>query len=389
MDALDRYIFKTCFQSFLIILVSLTGVIWVTQILRQVDLITSQGQTILVFLSITSLIIPSLMLILAPIAMLIAVLNTLVKLNNDSELVVFSAAGVSAGRLFRPFILLAAVVSALVLFIGAYLSPRLQRELVRQVSHVRADLVGNIIRPGTFSSIENGLTFHIREKRNDSEFSGILIDDFRNKDQRITVIAEQGYIVQDGRGTFLVMKDGWVHRRRSKDRDPTFVQFDRYPFDLSPYTVGGKVTYGLRERYLWDLAFPDPNDPLLKSAPGQFRAELHDRLIAPLYPFAFVVIAFAFLCIPRTTRQGGVLAIIVVCVSVFGLRLFGFACTAVGQSVPEMLILPYPVVVAATAAGLYGIYRLGGIDVSTRVDVTKLQNRLLGTFGRLARATPR
>jgi len=389
MDSLDKYIFRTCFQSFLVILVSLTGVIWVTQILRQVDLITSQGQTVLVFLSITSLIIPSLMLILAPIAMLIAVLNTLVKLNNDSELVVISAAGVSAGRLFRPFLLLAAVVAVLVLFIGAFLSPRLQRELVRQISRVRADLVGNIIRPGTFTSIEPGLTFHIREKRNDSQFSGILIDDFRNKDQRITVIAEHGYIVQDGRGTFLVMTDGWVHRLRSKDRDPTFVQFDRYPFDLSPYTVAGLVTYGLRERYLWELAFPDPKDPLLKSAPGQFRAELHDRLIAPLYPFAFVVIAFALLCIPRTTRQGGVLAVIVVAVGVFGLRLFGFACTAIGQSTPAVLFLVYPVVVLTTAAGLFVIYQRGGLDVSSRIDVTKLQNRLLGTVGRLARLAPR
>lgn len=389
MDSLDKYIFKTSLQSFLIILISLTGVIWVTQILRQVDLITSQGQTVLVFLSITSLIIPSLMLILAPIAMLIAVLNTLVKLNNDSELVVISAAGVSAGRLFRPFVLLAAVVSVLVLFIGAFLSPRLQRELVRQVSRVRADMVGNIVRPGTFTSIENGLTFHIREKRSDSQFSGILIDDFRNKDARITVIAEHGYIVQDGRGTFLVMTDGWVHRRRSKDRDPTFVQFDRYPFDLSPYTVAGLVTYGLRERYLWELAFPDPKDPLLKSAPGQFRAEFHDRLFAPLYPFAFVVIAFAFLCIPRTTRQGGALSVIVVCVGVFGLRLFGFAGTAIGQSEPAALFLIYPVIGLATAAGLYVIYRRGGLDISSRIDVTKLQNRLLGTVGRLTRPAPR
>lgn len=389
MDALDRYILRTSFQSFLIILVSLTGVIWVTQILRQVDLITSQGQTILAFLSITSLIIPGLLLILAPIAMLIAVLNTLVKLNNDSELVVISAAGVSAGRLFRPFVLLAALVSVLVLFIGAYLSPRLQRELVRQISRVRADLVGNIIRPGTFSSIEKGLTFHVREKRSDSQFAGILIDDFRNTDSRVTVIAEQGYIVQDGRGTFLVMNNGWVHRRRSNDRDPTFVQFDRYPFDLSPYTVAGRVTYGLRERYLWDLAFPDKNDPLLKSAPGRFRAEFHERLVAPLYPFAFVVIAFALLCIPRTTRQGGVLSVIAAALGAFVLRLFGFACSAIGQSTPAALFLVYPAIVLTTAAGLFVIYRRGGLDVSSRIDVTKLHDRLLGTIGRIARVAPR
>ena len=44
----------------------------------------------------------------------------------------------------------------------------------------------------------------------------------------------------------------------------------------------------MRERYLWQLIAPDANDPLYKEQPGQFRAELHDRLLAPLYPFAFV-----------------------------------------------------------------------------------------------------
>ena len=303
MDSLDKYVFRTSFNSFLVVLISLTAVIWVTQILRQIDLITGQGQTVLVFFSITSLIIPGLMLVLAPIAMLMAVLHTLVRLNNDSELVVMSAAGISPGRLFRPFLALAAVVSIFVVFIGAYLSPRLQRELVQQLSRVRADLVANIVRPGTFTSIEKGLTFNIREKRSDSQFGGILIDDSRNANERTTVIAEQGNIVQSKAGTFLVMSDGWVQRRRAVDRDPTMVQFERYAFDLSPYTVASRISYGLREKYLWELVAPAAEDPLLKAAGAQFSVEMHDRLVAPLYPFAFVVIAFVVLCFWNASAQ--------------------------------------------------------------------------------------
>ena len=235
---------------------------------------------------------------LAVFAMLIAVLYTLSRLNNDSELVVMSAAGLSPRRLFRPFFALAAVVSILVLFIGAYLAPNLQRELVRQLTKVRADLVANVVRAGTFATIENGLTFHVREKHSDSQFSGVLIDDSRNGNERTTVIAEKGDVLQSKLGTFLVMTDGWVQRRRNVDRDPTMVQFERYAFDLSPYTVAARITYGLREKYLWELVRPDPNDQLLKTAGAQFRAEMHDRLVAPFYPFAFAVVAFAALANP-------------------------------------------------------------------------------------------
>src|SRR6202043_490345 len=102
MASIDRYIFRTISGAFLLVLFNLTTVIWITQILREIDLITNQGQTILVFLRITSLLLPILMLVIAPIAMVIAFTYMLLKLNGDSELVVMNAAGISPRGLFRP-----------------------------------------------------------------------------------------------------------------------------------------------------------------------------------------------------------------------------------------------------------------------------------------------
>ena len=68
MGSISRYIFTTTFGAFLIVLFSLTSVIWITQALRDIDLMTSRGQTVLVFLGITSLIVPMLLLVIAPVA---------------------------------------------------------------------------------------------------------------------------------------------------------------------------------------------------------------------------------------------------------------------------------------------------------------------------------
>ena len=62
MGSIDRYIFRTTLASFALVLVSLTGVIWITQALRDIDLMTGQGQTILTFVGLTSLLIPALVL---------------------------------------------------------------------------------------------------------------------------------------------------------------------------------------------------------------------------------------------------------------------------------------------------------------------------------------
>ena len=110
MLRIERYLFRTAATAFLAGLFTLTAVIWVTQALKQLDLMTSKGQTILVFLTITSLGLPFLTAVIAPVALFTSVLYCLNKLNSDSELVVMSAAGVSTVRLLRPFFALFALV---------------------------------------------------------------------------------------------------------------------------------------------------------------------------------------------------------------------------------------------------------------------------------------
>src|SRR3981189_854643 len=103
MGSIDKYIFRTTLASLSLVLVSLTGVIWITQALRGIDLMTSQGQTIMTFLGITSLVIPALVLVIAPMALMISMAHPLNKLATDSEVIVMNAAGLSPVRLFLPF----------------------------------------------------------------------------------------------------------------------------------------------------------------------------------------------------------------------------------------------------------------------------------------------
>src|SRR6195256_7052180 len=85
MGSLGGYIFRTTFGAFMVVLVSVTMLMWMTQAMRNVDLLTSQGQTVLVFIGITGLIIPLLVLLIAPIALMIAAAHVLRKLSTDFE----------------------------------------------------------------------------------------------------------------------------------------------------------------------------------------------------------------------------------------------------------------------------------------------------------------
>jgi lipopolysaccharide export system permease protein len=356
MGSISRYIFRTTFGAFLVVLVSLTAVIWVTQALRDIDLMTSQGQTILVFVGITGLIVPLLVLVIAPIALLIAVAHTLNKMSTDSEIIVMNAAGMSPWLLFRSFLSAAIVVSILVLAISSYAAPKGLRMLRDWLTEVRANVVSTIVQPGRFTSIENGVTIHIRERRANGQLMGIFLDDRRNPNERMTVVAENGELIDNDTGTFLILQQGVVQNQKITERDPAMVKFDRYAFDLSQFSGGPQaVKYSIRERYLWQLVFPDPKDPYLLEQPGPFRAELHDRLMAPLYPITFVLIAFAYLGAPRTTRQSRTLSMVGAIGGVALLRLIGFMSTVFGATVPAMLVLQYVAVAGAIGGGLFVI----------------------------------
>ena len=383
MGSISRYIFRTTFGAFLVVLISLTAVIWVTQALRDVDIMTSQGQTVLVFIGITGLIIPLLVLIIAPIALVIAVAHSLHKLSTDSEIIVMNAAGMSLWLLFRAFLNVAIVVSLIVVAVSAYFAPKGLRLLRDWLTEVRANVVTTVLQPGRFTNLQNGVTIRIRERRANGQLVGILLDDRRNPKERLTVLAENGEVVDNKDGSFLLLQKGVVQRREASQQDPAMVLFERYAFDLSQFSAGPQeVKYSVRERYLWQLLWPDPNDPMYRKEPDQFRAELHDRLIAPLYPIAFVVIAFAYLGAPRTTRQSRTMSMLGAVGGVAALRLLGFISTVAGATVPAMLVLQYIAVLAALAAGIAVIRR--GVIIEPPAFVNRLASLLTERAKRLA-----
>jgi len=388
MGSIDRYIFRTTLASFALVLVSLTGVIWITQALRGIDLMTSQGQTIITFLGLTSLVIPALILIIAPVALMIAISHTLNKLATDSEIIVMNAAGFSPFRLFRPFVYATIVVAILVAFIAAYLAPDGMRRIKQWDAEITADVLTNVLQPGRFAQLDQNLTIRIRERQPGGLLMGIFIDDRRDPKERISIVADHGTVVKSGNNSFLVLEDGNLEKFEAGKRDPAMVAFGRYAFDMSKFSQHGDVALGIRERYLWELMWPDKEDPMYKQVPGQFRAELHDRFMSPIYPFAFAALTFAFLGAPRTTRQSRNFSIGGSILAVFGLRMIGFACSVMTVRTPMAAVVQYGMLFLGIAVGVWVI--IAGVVIEPPagfIDAINRSNaRLLRLIGRPATA---
>jgi lipopolysaccharide export system permease protein len=326
-------------------------VIWITQALREFDLLTAKGQSLIVFLTVTGLSIPALVTIIAPVALFIATIYALNKLNGDSELIVMSAAGVPPGRLLRPFTYLTVLVSLLVMLMTLWAMPASFREVRDLVTRIRADFLTKIVREGQFTTLDMGITFHYRERAGEA-LLGVFMQDRRDKDKTSVYIAERGQTVEINGTPYLVLENGSVQRSQAGASDAALVVFQRYAIDLSQFSEGDAPTYKPRERSTRELLTIDRNDAYVRSQEGRFRGELHERFAAPLYPFAFMAIAFAALGTARTTRQGRGAAIAMAIIAVGALRIAGFAVASLIPRTAAAVPLAYLVPLVGVFGGL-------------------------------------
>ena len=288
---LQKYILRQLAGPFVFFLLSLTGVIWLTQSLRFVDLIINKGLSASYFGQLTLLILPSVLTIILPIALFAAVLYVYNNLDGDSEIVVMRASGLGNLALARPALVLALVTTLMGYFLSLYMMPTGQRAFKDMKTSLRTNLSYVLLQEGTFNTIGDSLTVYIRARQSGGEMLGILVHDSREKQRPVTMIAEKGAMVRTKAGPRFIMVNGNRQQIDHGAGQLSLLQFDRYALDLSQFVQRDEDRWlEPGERYLHELFWPGTGADDLANA-ARMRVEGHDRLASPLYSLAFTLVA--------------------------------------------------------------------------------------------------
>lgn len=307
MNLVQRYILRKLLGAFVIAFPGLAITIWATQALRQLNLVTDRGQALGVFLEATVLILPSLIMIIAPVTMLLVVIQTLNALNADSELVSLNAAGGTPRLLILPILALAVPVTIVSAASSLYFNPLAARQTNDLIAEVNANVISSLIRPGQFRTIADDVVIQVRAVHPDGTLEDIFVFDRRQPRQPIAYMARGGAIVDSPEGRFLLMRDGLVQRRTADTDTVSVIEFASYAFDLA--TLESRTgDGGLRpnERSMAYILNPDPSDPIQQANPFRYPAEFHNRVTVPFYVLVLALVPAAFLGSPRSARQGRV-----------------------------------------------------------------------------------
>lgn len=304
MKKLNSYIIKQIFIGFALVTFSLLAILWLTQSLRFVQLVTNKGLPLGLFIQITSLLMPRLFSLLSPIAMFAASLFVYNRMLTDRELVVMKSAGISPLRSAIPAIYFGIIISLFNTYMLNIGIPQAEAAFSELEWKIKNDVSHLMFKEGQFTQAQYNLTVFITSHEKDGSMSGILLDDERNPKSKITISAEKGRVVYTDRGPRIILVNGVRQEVNKENKQFSSLAFDRYSVDFGSNTFQQEKEEGVREKNLIELLNARDDKSLSEAEANRYIVEGHKRLINPFYNLLFSLLGCIGLIVGNFNRRG-------------------------------------------------------------------------------------
>ena len=304
MKKLNIYITKQIIIGFLLVSFSLMSIIWLSQSLRFLDLIASKGISTGIFIELTSLLMPRIFTILAPISLFAAVLFVYNRMLSDRELVVMKSAGISPWQLAKPSIF----IGILLVFANIYVLnigiPKAENAFNNLEWKVKNNISHLMFREGEFTTLQPELTVFITTHEDDGTVGGILINDERTPQKKSTTTAEKGIIVKTEKGPRIVLINGTRQEISLKDNQFSSVNFTKYSVDFGIKGTKSRRKDSVRVRSFSELMGALDDSSLTQTERHKWFIEGNKRITTPLLSIVYALLGCTGLLISNFNRRG-------------------------------------------------------------------------------------
>ena len=287
MSRSTLYVIKEITSSFLFISIILTSIAWLSQALRYLELFTSENVGASDYFFYIVLLIPKIANITIPISLFISIIYILNRMREDSELLIYWSAGRSNRNvLLKPILIFSSFLFIIQLILTIIVIPSSSLELRNKITDIRSGGVDyNILKEKKFISPVKNLTIFIQEIRGE-KFSGLLIQDDKDRLKPITYIAEKGEFKKIDNKSYLVLLNGFMQILNKENENISEIQFEFYELDLTPY-----YEKGIKDIYPDEMSSKDLIKKIMnnKTDTEEF-AVFQNRLINPIYIFVLAIL---------------------------------------------------------------------------------------------------
>lgn len=296
-----RYLLRQLVVPILAATGILLSLLWLLQSLRFLDLIINRGLGVTMFLEFTVLLLPQLLVIVLPIAVLIGLAYSLRRWQDDAEITAWLATGQSPWRLAAPVFGAAALTVMLGFWLFWSLLPVAVSTFKDQQLLLRQQQGQLLLEPGSFNQLGDDLMIYLQRRAGPTQLEQLLVHDTRNPNQPVTWYAQHGEVqISPGGTPLLTLQNGLrqeviLPNTADKKTTSNMLQFQSYTLNLlEPFNSQDMLqrTPEVEELTAADLRAGKNNPELV--------AEWHKRWLMPLAPLALAALAMGFLLRPAT-----------------------------------------------------------------------------------------
>jgi len=306
LNRLDRYFLGQLMGPFGFFSLVIAGILWLAQALPLIDNVIESGQSGLVFLEITSYLVPRVLMVTLPISALSAALFALNRLYTESELVVMMTAGQSPMALARPVAVFGTLVMAIMMLVTLYLVPAAQTQLNQRLADFRSDFAKTLVKEGQFIHPVDGVALFIRDTSKAGEMAGLFLSDRRDRAKPVIYTAQRAILLQRDDSIRIVMFDGNIQYLPENTAQLSTVHFTQFSYDIgSVLTEPVARARSPFERFVPELLWPSPQ--MLASDKWEradYLAEANHKIVMPFSGLVLPLVALGAI-LAGGFRRGG------------------------------------------------------------------------------------
>lgn len=311
---LDRYLARELGPPFAISVGVFTFFLVIDRVYQLADLVITRQVPFRLVLSLLLFLLPPLLSLTLPVALLLAVLIACGRLTGDLEVAALKASGVSPLRLFRPFLVAGLMVTAVVACLTLVVNPWASGAFQQQLFKILQAGAATGIPERTFSGAFGPIVLYVEEvSPSQVGLKGVLVSDERNPQLSRIIIAREGRLLSDDKERRLTLRfiDGSINETDVADPQRfRYTSFSLYDMNLAlaaPATPSGQEAKPEKEMPLRQLIASARAPTGDRKEAAAFRVELHKRFALPMAALVFVLVGFALGI--RSHRGGRVVAL--------------------------------------------------------------------------------
>lgn len=305
MKSIDKYIISKLSSSFIVVMIGMLSIAWLSQVLKLLDEIIMRGADLSTFFILSITVLPNIISQITPIAAFITSAFVLSIMSSDKETLILLSSGMNPKRLFKPFLFFGSGVTIFLIIFSMFLGPSGMQYTKLKIHEIRHDLSGTLVRDGMFSMPAKGLTVYAHKKNNNS-IDGILVHDNRNSNTPVTYSAEKGYLINENNNPKLILLNGNIQYRNLLIDGPgmTTISFEKNEYLFSDFiTEDRNFNFDSSQRYINDLLFPSDDDEYAKTRKNVLIAAGNHKISQIIHPLIFIFFSFVIFIRSKFDRR--------------------------------------------------------------------------------------